>query len=240
MIYIQNTFRKKIGAKLRESGASRKQKKSRRTLQERSTLCNTAQKEQMQGDAQFARKGNQKAMEGAVHGGYPYLSLDTMSETSQATATSQGDGLTGPPEFTASSSFAWAKKRKDSASTLSYNPPSSRSQISAVDSASFPFSNNPFNLTKEGNQDASEGNPEASNPLIIRMIQNQLDQHESSCASEQQEENKLGPLEFKVRKVHHSRERSFDCRQKPAATKQNLVRTQFWLRLVITVLNLLP
>ncbi|GLU01870.1 hypothetical protein SLE2022_191520 [Rubroshorea leprosula] len=219
--------RKKIGAKLRESGASRKQKKTRRTLQERSNLCNTAQKEEMPGDAQFARKGNHRAKEGAVHGGYPHLSLDTMSETSQATATSQGEGFTGPPEFTASSSFAWVKKRKDSASTLSYNPPSSRSQISAVDSASFPFSNNPFNLTKEGNQDASEGDPEASNPLLIRMIQNQLDQQESSYASEQQEENKLDPLEFKVRKVHHSRERSFDFRQKPAATKQNLDKVEF-------------
>ncbi|GLU11014.1 hypothetical protein SLE2022_277870 [Rubroshorea leprosula] len=204
--------RKNIGAKLRDSGATRKQKKLCKTLQENSTFSKTAQKQEMPG---CGRQSNLilKIKEGAVQAGYPYPSSDTMSDTSQATAISQGDVFTGPPEVTKSSNFAWAKKQRDSKSTLSYNPPSSTSQISAVDSTSFPFSNNPFSLTKEGDL-------EVTSP-VIRMIQKQLDLEEQDFfpASEQQK-NKLDRPDFNVRKVHHSRHRSFQLHPDQAAPRK--------------------
>ncbi|XP_021905342.1 serine/threonine-protein kinase STE7 homolog, partial [Carica papaya] len=76
------------------------------------------------------------------------LMSDTMSETTQGTASTQGDYLyTGLSQTTAPSGFTWGKKRKDDAiSTLTYNQPSSMSKISA---SSMIFANNTFRLTSK-------------------------------------------------------------------------------------------
>ncbi|XP_021297529.1 probable serine/threonine-protein kinase At1g54610 isoform X2 [Herrania umbratica] len=156
--------RKKAGSRTRDSGVSKKTRRSRKALQEPNNFSKTAPKEELRDDTQFASKNhgltanNLKGREGAAHKGQLNSSFfDTRSETSQVTTVSQGDIFTAPPPVTGSSSFSWAKKRKDSTSTLSYNQPSSISQLSDADSSSFTFSNSAFNLTKDGTQDVPQG-----------------------------------------------------------------------------------
>ncbi|XP_022741077.1 protein IMPAIRED IN BABA-INDUCED STERILITY 1-like [Durio zibethinus] len=157
--------RKKYGSRIRDSGVPRKTRRSRKSLQEANNFGKTVPKEELLDNTQFAGKNhgfnanNPKGREGTAHRGQLNLSFDTRSETSQVTTVSQGDIFTAPPPVAGSSSFSWAKKRKDSTtSTLSYNQPSSLYQLSDADSSSFTFSNtNILNLIKHENQDVPEG-----------------------------------------------------------------------------------
>ena len=158
--------------------------------------------QELQDNTQFASKrygftaNNLKGKEGTAHRGQLNLSFfDTRSETSQVTTVSQGDISTAPPPLTGSSSFSWAKKRKDSTSTLSYNQPSSLSQLSDADSSSFTFSNNHiFNLRKQENQDVPGGIYTDSREQ--KKLQNGLNRHGFLYASDQRVQNKFDRSDF--------------------------------------------
>ncbi|XVF16684.1 hypothetical protein REPUB_Repub10bG0053400 [Reevesia pubescens] len=183
----------------RDSGVTRKPRRSDKSLQEPNCSIKKAPKEELRGNTQFASKNHgltaniPKGREGVAHIGL--LNFDTRSETSQVTTVSQGDIFTALPPLTGSSSFSWAKKRKDSASTLSYNQPSSLSQLSDADSSSFTFSNtNIFNRIKQENQDVPEG------LYTDSRVQNQqrtgLNRHDFSDVTDQQVQNKFTRSDF--------------------------------------------
>ncbi|XWS40922.1 hypothetical protein CRYUN_Cryun17cG0037700 [Craigia yunnanensis] len=194
--------RKKSGSKTRDSGVSRKTRRSRRSLQEPNNFSKTASKEELRDNTQFASKNhgftanNPKRREGTAYRGPMNLSFfDTRSETSQVTTVSQGDISTAPPPLRGSSSFSWAKKRKDSTSTLSYNQPSSISQLSDADSSSFTFSNtNIFNLIKQENQDIPEGVYTDSREQ--KQQQTGLNRHDFSDVTDQQMQNKFDRSDY--------------------------------------------
>ncbi|KAE8675774.1 putative serine/threonine-protein kinase [Hibiscus syriacus] len=161
--------RKKFGAKLRDPvGVTRKARRPRKTMQESNNDNKTVATEEQQANARSDGKNN----EVTANNPNPKdlnQSVDTRSETSQVTTVSRGDIYTGPPQATVSNSFAWAKKQRDVKSTLSYNQPSSISEINDPDSSSFIFRNadNIFSSSKHENQDVSEGviDNEAQNNL---------------------------------------------------------------------------
>ncbi|KAE8724841.1 putative serine/threonine-protein kinase [Hibiscus syriacus] len=140
--------RKKFGAKIRDPvGVMRKARRPRKSLQEANNFDKTVAKEQDNG----VTANHPKPKAGLNQ------PVDTRSETSQVTTVSRGDVFTAPPPVTGSSSFAWAKKQKEARSTLSYNQPSSISEI--IDSSIFILKNADtiFNSSKQENQDVSEG-----------------------------------------------------------------------------------
>ncbi|OMP00972.1 hypothetical protein COLO4_12241 [Corchorus olitorius] len=147
--------RRKNGSRIRDAGLSRKTRRPRKALQEPNNFSKTATKED---NTQFSNK-NPKEHEGGILIGMLNASFfDTRSETSQVTTqSSHGDIFTAPPPMTGPSSFSWAKKRKDTSSQLSYNEPSSLSQISDADSSNLGFSNiKNFHLPIQENQEADE------------------------------------------------------------------------------------
>ncbi|XWS44350.1 hypothetical protein CRYUN_Cryun15aG0037700 [Craigia yunnanensis] len=158
--------------------------------------------QELRDNTQFASKNygftanNPTGKQGTAHRGQLNLSfLDTKSETSQVTTVSQGDIVTAPPPLAGSSSFSWAKKRKDSTSTLSYNQPSSLSQLSDADSSSFTFSNShTFNLTKQENQDVPEGIYTDSREQ--KQLQYGLNRHGFLYATDQPVQNKFVRSDF--------------------------------------------
>lgn len=191
--------RKKLGG-VRDPGVTRKTRRPRKTLQEANNFNKTITKEDLRDNARFGGKNqgitanNPKPKDGIVHLNQP--AFDTMSETSQLTTMSQGDIVTAPPPvITGSNSFSWAKKRKDAKSTLSYNQPSSISQISDQDSSSFIFSNtnNIFNSSTQENQNVSEGVHTDSRKLKASNGSEKLD---FSGLIDQQAQNKFEKSDF--------------------------------------------
>ncbi|KAE8718259.1 putative serine/threonine-protein kinase [Hibiscus syriacus] len=139
--------RKKFGAKIRDPvGVIRKARRPRKSLQEANNFHKSVAKEEQQDNGVTANYPKSKP-------------VDTRSETSQVTTVSRGDIFTAPPPLTGSNSFAWAKKQKEAKSTLSYNQPSSISEISDPDSSIFILKNADtiFDSSKQENQDLSEG-----------------------------------------------------------------------------------
>ncbi|MBA0799509.1 hypothetical protein Gohar_010021 [Gossypium harknessii] len=191
--------RKKLGG-VRDPGVTRKTRRPRKTLQEAKNLNKTITKEDLRDNARFGGKNqgitanNPKPKDGIVHLNQP--AFDTRSETSQLTTMSQGDIVTAPPPvITGSNGFSWAKKRKDAKSTLSYNQPSSISQISDQDSSSFIFSNtnNIFNSSTQENQNVSEGVHTDSRKLKAANGSEKLD---FSGLIDQQAQNKFEKSDF--------------------------------------------
>ncbi|MBA0858697.1 hypothetical protein Goshw_029922, partial [Gossypium schwendimanii] len=191
--------RKKLGG-VRDPGVTRKTRRPRKTLQEANNLNKTITKEDLRDNARFGGKNqgitanNPKPKNGIVHLNQP--PFDTRSETSQLTTMSQGDIVTAPPPvITGSNSFSWAKKRKDAKSTLSYNQPSSISQISDQDSSSFVFSNtnNIFNSSTQEYQNVSEGVHTDSRKLNAANGSEKLD---FSGLIDQQAQNKFEKSDF--------------------------------------------
>ncbi|GMI73397.1 CDC2C [Hibiscus trionum] len=151
--------RKKSRSRIRDSGASRRTRRYCNTSLEPISFGKTAQKEEVRGDTQFSTKSygftanSPRGNDGTVHREQLNLPFDTRSEASQVTSVSQCDIFTAPPPLTGSSSFSWAKKPKDSTSTLSYNRPSSL-QPTDAGSSSFSVSNAKiFKLKKQETQD---------------------------------------------------------------------------------------
>lgn len=147
--------RKKAGVKMRDSGPSKKSRKARKLAQESKNFGKLASNEEMQENTGVSHRNNggnapiHKGRDSEIsRGALNTLMSDTMSETTQGTASTQGDYLyTGLSQTTAPSGFTWGKKRKDDAiSTLTYNQPSSMSKISA---SSMIFANNTFRLTSK-------------------------------------------------------------------------------------------
>ncbi|XP_022773744.1 protein IMPAIRED IN BABA-INDUCED STERILITY 1-like [Durio zibethinus] len=193
--------RKKSGSRTRDSGVSRKTRRSRKSLQEPKNFIRTAPKEELLDNTQVASKNygftanNPKGRECTAHRGHLNLSFDTRSETSQVTTVSQGDISTAPPPLTGPTSFSWAKKRKDSTSTLSYNQLSSISQLSDTNSSSFTFSNsNTFNLIKQENQDVPEG--VYTNSKELKQQRTRLNRYDFSDVTDQQVQNKFNRSDF--------------------------------------------
>ncbi|XWS30216.1 hypothetical protein CRYUN_Cryun24cG0098000 [Craigia yunnanensis] len=215
--------RKKSGSRTRDSGVSRKTR-SRKSLQEPNNFSKTTLKEELRDNTQLASKNHgftanhPKGREGTAHRAHPNLSLfDTRSETSQVTTVSQGDISTAPPPLTGSNSFSWAKKRKDSISTLSYNQPSSISQLSDADSSSFTFSNaSIFNLIKQENEDV----PETVYTDSKEQKQQGLTRPDFSDVTDQQVQNKFDRSDFfDATDVFHQEEVT-------AINNNNMVRSQ--------------
>ncbi|XP_039011242.1 protein IMPAIRED IN BABA-INDUCED STERILITY 1-like [Hibiscus syriacus] len=152
--------RKKFGAKLRDPvGVTRKARRPRNTMQEANNVDKTvAIEEDQQNNARFGGKNNEVTASNPKPKGLNQP-FDTRSEMSQVKTVSQGDIYTAPPPATGSNSFSWAKKQRDVKSTLSYNQPSSISEITDPDSSSFIFRNADkiFRSSKQENQDVSEG-----------------------------------------------------------------------------------
>ncbi|PPR88447.1 hypothetical protein GOBAR_AA32242 [Gossypium barbadense] len=207
----RDDLRRKKSGGVRDPGVTRKTRRPRKTLQEANNFNKTITKEvsavlntdvgsDLRDNARFGGKNqgitanNPKPKDGIVHLNQP--AFDTMSETSQLTTMSQGDIVTAPPPvITGSNSFSWAKKRKDAKSTLSYNQPSSISQISDQDSSSFIFSNtnNIFNSSTQENQNISEGVHTDSRKLKASNGSEKLD---FSGLIDQQAQNKFEKSDF--------------------------------------------
>ncbi|XVF14327.1 hypothetical protein REPUB_Repub09cG0049700 [Reevesia pubescens] len=190
--------RKKSGSRTQDAGVSRKTRRSRKSSQEAITYSKTAAEEQRDNSKNHGFTANNlKVREGTGHRGKLNLSaFDTRSETSQVTTVSQGDIFTAPPpQLTGSSSFSWAKKRKDSTSALSYNQPSSISRLSYAVPSSFTFSNpHMFNLINQENQDGPEGVYNDSREQKQQRIG--LNMHGFSDVIDQEVQNKFDRLDF--------------------------------------------
>ncbi|KAE8659384.1 putative serine/threonine-protein kinase [Hibiscus syriacus] len=126
--------RKKSRSRIRDSGVSRRTRRSCNTSVEAINFGKTALKEEVRDDTQFATKSY----------GFTASSLRGRDGTAHR----------APPPLTGSSSFSWAKKQKDSTSTLCYNRPSSLCQPSDAGASSFSVSNAKiFELKKQESQD---------------------------------------------------------------------------------------
>lgn len=174
--------------------------------------------QELRDSAQFACKNHgftaankPKGREGTDHRGHVNSSMfDTRSETSQLTTVSQGDVSTAPPPLTVPNSFSWVKKRKDS----TYNQPSSISQLSDPNSASFTFSNTSIlNLIKQENEDVYTDSWEQ------KQQRTGLNRHDFSDLTDQQAQNKFDRSGFfDACDVSHQEEVS--------AANNNMVRSQ--------------
>ncbi|KAK8631218.1 hypothetical protein V6N13_079976 [Hibiscus sabdariffa] len=142
-------------SRIRDSGASRRTRRYSNTSLEPINFSNTALKEEVGGDTQFATESygfTANSLRGNDRGQLN-LPFDTRSEVSQVTSVSQCDIFTAPPPLTGSSSFSWAKKPKDSTSALPYNRPSSLQPTDAGSSSINASNAKIFRLGKQETQD---------------------------------------------------------------------------------------
>ncbi|XP_022133888.1 probable serine/threonine-protein kinase At1g54610 isoform X3 [Momordica charantia] len=148
----EDARRKRANARAKETGATQRPRRVRRNLQEFNSHKVTI-KEETDENIQYQRNGGNTANLPKEHGDVfkrepQKPTYDTKSEASQAlTGTNQGDSaFTAPLPVSASSGFAWVKKRKEEAtSTISDGL---KSQISALDPS---FANYTIDLTKYQN-----------------------------------------------------------------------------------------
>ncbi|GFZ19294.1 protein kinase superfamily protein [Actinidia rufa] len=124
-------YRRKACARTRASGTSRNPRRSCKPLQESSSIS----KVEVGSATQFSRRNNGghahvlKAKGASESRELLRSSYDTVSEASQATEISQVDSIQSVPAVSASTDFAWAKKRRGNGiSTRLRNQASSRVQ----------------------------------------------------------------------------------------------------------------
>ncbi|KDP27188.1 hypothetical protein JCGZ_19887 [Jatropha curcas] len=162
--YREEARRKKVGSKMRDPGAPRKSRKNNKALQERKNFAKFATKEEIKENTQFVRKSN-NSNEQMNKGRGELISFDNTSEVLQETK--EDYEFTGPAPVIASSGFAWAKRQKDDATTLSFNHSISSSQFSSLDSTRFNFANSSFTIRKEenGKHDDAEQEVTVKNPM---------------------------------------------------------------------------
>ncbi|XP_031286777.1 protein IMPAIRED IN BABA-INDUCED STERILITY 1-like [Pistacia vera] len=161
--------RKKTRARLRESAASKRPRRTRQSLQEPISYNKLATNEELQNHTHFSNRNTAnnapllKGRESFARRDLLNPSTDLISEASTGMVASQGGSIfKGPAQVSASSGFAWAKRQKDDAKTVV----SSRSQISTIDSSNLGFVDNSFgNLIKEENRNRT-------NPKEIDLYEN--------------------------------------------------------------------
>ncbi|KAJ0099843.1 hypothetical protein Patl1_21845 [Pistacia atlantica] len=161
--------RKKTRARLRESAASKRPRRTRQSLQEPISYNKLATNEELQNHTHFNNRNTAnnapllKGRESFARRDLLNPSTDLISEASTGMVASQGGSIfKGPAQVSASSGFAWAKRQKDDAKTVV----SSRSQISTIDSSNLGFVDNTFgNLIKEENRNRT-------NPKEIDLYEN--------------------------------------------------------------------
>ncbi|XP_059670388.1 protein IMPAIRED IN BABA-INDUCED STERILITY 1-like [Cornus florida] len=191
--------RRKGGGRLRASGASRNLRRTRKALQESSTLRKVVPTEAMEASTQFARRNNGSNAhlpKGATDGRATMTgSYDTVSEASQLTELSQGNSIHSVPiQVSASSGFAWAKGWKgDAASTRLYGQANSRSQnMSELEPSSILHAKDMLDSTGQENEEFLNrvhsdlrgcDSFEIANHAMRRQL-NQLDRPESFDASD--------------------------------------------------------
>lgn len=151
----EDVLRRKPGIK--QTGASRKPRRARKTLQQQTLIAKLALKEEAQENT-IGRRNNVSNNDAQMlmgKGGHTRRdsfkpSFDTVSETYQAMSTQQGDStFSGPIPVSASSGFAWAAvRRKDDITSVISD--GSKSQFSALDPS---FAKSTYGLPKLGNQD---------------------------------------------------------------------------------------
>ncbi|XP_015879843.3 cyclin-dependent kinase C-2 C [Ziziphus jujuba] len=150
----EDARRRKPGARLRESGTVRKPRRTRKTFQESNTINKLPPKEDAQENSQYIRRNNSnttvqilKPRGGGQRRESLKLPFDTVSEACQVSDTQGGDStFSGPVPVSASSGFAWAKRRKgDVTSAVS---DTTRSQFSLLDPS---FANSVYDITKQRN-----------------------------------------------------------------------------------------
>lgn len=151
----EDVLRRKPGTK--QTGASRKPRRARKTLQQQTLIAKLALKEEAQENI-IGRRNNVSSNDAQMlmgKGGHTRRdsfkpSFDTVSETYQVTSTQQGDSaFSGPIPVSASSGFAWAAvRRKDDITSVISD--GSKSQFSALDPS---FAKSTYGLPKLGNQD---------------------------------------------------------------------------------------
>ncbi|XP_059642807.1 protein IMPAIRED IN BABA-INDUCED STERILITY 1-like [Cornus florida] len=199
--------RKKPGARVRASGASRNPRRVRKALQEPSTFYNVVPTEEMEGSSQFPHKNNGNSTRPLIKGKAATecretmkSSYDTVSEASQVTEISQGDSIRSVPvQATTSSGFPWTKRQKgDAASTRLHGQSSSRTQNAGA-------------LGQENEGFPSRGSPDTRNSdsheivkHVIPRQQSQLDRRDSFNASALYHSQELSVDYNDRHKVHFS------------------------------------
>ncbi|KAL6960804.1 [pyruvate dehydrogenase (acetyl-transferring)] kinase [Sarracenia purpurea var. burkii] len=126
---IREERRRKAGARARASGISKNPRRTRKAFQEPSSLSKVVPTELGETDAQFARRngsGNShipKAKGASESREVLKSAYDTVSEASQTTTViSQVDSIRSVPVVSsASSGFAWGKKRRGGAVSSTFN-----------------------------------------------------------------------------------------------------------------------
>ncbi|KAJ7974363.1 GPCR kinase [Quillaja saponaria] len=185
----EEACRKKAGCKGRETGATRKQRRVRKILQEPNDLQKPALKVN---NTQIVRKDNgsnpylPKGKSGALRRELLKPSFDTMSETSQAINESEG-----------SSGFTWAKRRRaDHGSTLSDG---AKSRISALDPS---FANSVYDLTKQDNNNIDVSDDKYTN---------NWDHKTDNTAKHEKQKHQLGrPESFDAADIYHYQDISME------------------------------
>ncbi|CAK9162953.1 unnamed protein product [Ilex paraguariensis] len=194
---------KKGGTTVRASGGSRRIHKP---LQESSTSCKVAPTEEWEANIQVARRskgGNAHYPKGkgAIESrGSVKTSYDTVSEISQGTEISQVDSVRSVPvQITPSSSFAWAKRRRqDAASTRLHSLTTLRHQnLSALDPSSVLYAQDTLESERQENEVCSSrihigsrGNDEIAK-RAIRRLQSHPNRPESFDSSDFYESQEL-------------------------------------------------
>ncbi|CAK9162957.1 unnamed protein product [Ilex paraguariensis] len=195
--------RKKGGTTVRASGGSRRVHKP---LQEPSTSCKVAPTEEWEANIQVARRskgGNAHYPKGkgaTESRGSVKTSYDTVSEISQGTEISQVDSVRSVPvQITPSSSFAWAKRRRqDAASTRLHSLTTLRRQnLSALDPSSVLYAQDTLESEWQENEVCSSrihigsrGNDEIAK-RAIRRLQSHPNRPESFDSSDFYESQEL-------------------------------------------------
>ncbi|XP_010553990.1 PREDICTED: probable serine/threonine-protein kinase At1g54610 [Tarenaya hassleriana] len=146
--------RKKASMKMRDSGVGRKHRKPQKPGPEPKTHSKQPSRQEMQEENPFAHKSsNTRRGREAAQQDKPFDKTP-----SEAATTAQGDYylyLNNSQTAAPASGFAWATKRRknsDNVSTLTYNQPSSRSQLSGT---SIAFAKNTFGLSLNDNDEES-------------------------------------------------------------------------------------
>ncbi|XP_044467687.1 protein IMPAIRED IN BABA-INDUCED STERILITY 1 isoform X2 [Mangifera indica] len=209
--------RKKARARLRESAALKRPRRVRPGLQEPISYNKLATKEDLQNDTHVSNRNTAnnaplfKGRGSSAHRDSLNPSTDIASVTSAGEAASLGDSVfTAPPPVSASSGFAWAKRRKDNAKTIL----SSTSQLSAIDSSNLGFVDSAFgNSIKEANQNQTE-------PKKSKLYQN------SSVSMPLQPKQHRSTVSFDASDVFHSQdyELSVSSKEDRADHRKNLLK----------------
>ncbi|KAF8399540.1 hypothetical protein HHK36_015407 [Tetracentron sinense] len=220
----EDARRKKAGGRVRGPEATRKPTRVCKALRE----PNGVSKLKLQANIQDAPKVNGSNTHIPKDNGdarlcreLPKPSIDSVQEASHVKNASQGDlPFSGPLQVTASSGFAWAKRRKDDAASIrSRSRSSSRGQVfSALDPPSHVLhANDTSDSKRQENWDALHGG---------RTDSRGHDSHEiAKCANRNPWSQFERPDSFDASDVYHSQELSVALyqREEMMAKRNNLV-----------------